>query len=110
MTILPGPDLTGDPLLATELADYLSAKGVPFREAHNIVGQIVQHCELENIGLEALSLKDLVGFHTSFDNDVFAWLDPSQAAERRTSRGGTAWPEVQRQIVQLRSLLDIVVQ
>ena len=108
MTILPGPDLTGDPLLATELADYLSAKGVPFREAHKVVGQIIQYCELEHIGLDALSLKDLVGFHSSFQKDVFAWLEPNQAAERRTSRGGTAWSEVQRQIIQLRSRLDIV--
>ena len=56
MQILSGPDLEGDALLATEIADYLSSKGMPFREAHHITGRIVRHCEENNCKLNSLSL------------------------------------------------------
>jgi argininosuccinate lyase len=103
LEILPGPRLSGDPLLATELADYLASKGVPFRDAHHVVGRIVNHCEKKGIGLD-LALEEFQSFHPSFASDVFVWLDPEAAAERRISRGGTAWSEVVRQIGLLRSL------
>ena len=105
MTILPGPDLKGSALLATEIADYLASKGVPFREAHHISGRIVNHCEKNNKGLHELSLEQYRHFHEVFDVDLSPWLDPEQAAERRNSRGGTAWSEVMRQIAQLRRFL-----
>ena len=56
MTILEGPNLQGDLSLATELADYLAGKGVPFREAHHVVGNIVRWCEDNNRGLHQISL------------------------------------------------------
>jgi argininosuccinate lyase len=105
MTVREGPDLNGDPLLATELADFLAAQGVPFREAHHVVGRIVRHCEQQNSNLAALSVADLQSFHPAFSFEALAWLDPAAAADRRTSHGGTAWPEIQRQIAALRATL-----
>ncbi|MEL6341988.1 MAG: argininosuccinate lyase [Myxococcota bacterium] len=105
MTILGGPDLVGDPLLATELADFLAAQGVPFREAHHVVGTIVRDREEKGLNLASLDVATLQTFHTAFNEDALAWLDPEAAAERRTSRGGTAWSEVVRQAGILRNTL-----
>jgi argininosuccinate lyase len=100
----PGPDLRGDFLLTTELADYLASEGVPFREAHHVAGSLVKLCEQRGVGLDALSLDDLQAAHPAFTPAVFAWLDPEAAAERRRSTGGTAWVEIERQVARLRSL------
>ena len=105
MDILPGPNLEGDALLATEIADYLSSKGLPFREAHHITGRIVRHCEQGAIGLDALSLEDYQAFHALFEQDIFVWLTPQAAVERRTSRGGTAWVEIERQVALLKGTI-----
>ncbi len=100
-----GPDLTGDFLLATELADYLASRGVPFREAHRVVGQLVATCEAQGGNLSLLNLDDLQAAHPAFEADALAWLEPEAAVERRTSIGGTAWCEVQRQVGVLRGTL-----
>ena len=104
MAVLPGPNLQGDLSLATELADYLASKGLPFREAHHVVGTIVKHCEKQRIGLHRLSVAEYKEFHSLFTEDVYVWLDPEQAVERRTSKGGTAWVEIQRQLELLQHL------
>jgi argininosuccinate lyase len=104
MDILAGPNLEGDPLLATEIADYLAAKNLPFREAHHVSGRIIKDCEKTNRRLNALSLKEYQGYNSLFEDDIFEWLQPEVAAERRNSRGGTAWSEVTRQIIQLKEL------
>ena len=105
MEIRGGPDLTGDPLLATELADFLASRGVPFRDAHHVVGRIVRDCESRGVGLDALGVDGLKAFHDAFDATALEWLEPESAAERRTSRGGTAWCEVTRQVGLLRQSL-----
>lgn len=87
--------------LATELADYLAAKGVPFREAHEIVGRIVRHCLGRQRRLEELSVGELREFSPKFDDSVKGWLDPLAAVERRRSPGGTAPENI---IAQLRAL------
>ena len=97
--------LDGDFLLATELADYLASKGVPFREAHHVTGRLVKLCEDRGHDLRGLDLDDLREACDAFEQDVFGWLQPEAAAERRTSRGGTAWSEVTRQAGLLRGLL-----
>jgi argininosuccinate lyase len=102
MRVLPGPDLRGDSLLATELADFLAGRGLPFREAHHVVGRLVADCERRGRTLDALSDAELAAAHPLLTPDARAWLDPEAAVERRTSRGGTAWVQVQRQIAALR--------
>jgi len=98
-------ELRGDFLLATELADYLAARGVPFREAHNVSGRLVRWCEDKGVGFDALTLDVLQQHHPDFGADALEWLDPVAAVERRTSRGGTAWSEVERQVGVLRESL-----
>ncbi len=97
--------LEGDFSLATELADLLAERGVPFREAHEVVGSIVRWCEEQGGGLEKLTPDVAQSFHPAFPDDLAPWLDPRAAAERRTSLGGTAWSEIERQIGLLRELL-----
>ncbi|MEM8931431.1 MAG: argininosuccinate lyase, partial [Acidobacteriota bacterium] len=99
-------DLDGDFSLATELADYLVNHDVPFREAHEIVGSIVRWCEQRGENLKALTPEVGAEFHASLGEDLSEVLDPRAAADRRTSRGGTAWPEIERQVGLLRGLLD----
>ncbi len=106
LTVLPGPDLAGDFLLTTELADYLASKGVPFRQAHHVAGSLVKACEERGENLSSLTLEQLRAAHPAFDDDALSWLEPEAAAERRLSRGGTAWSEVQRQVGMLRRTLD----
>jgi argininosuccinate lyase len=98
-------ELSGDPVLATELADCLVERGVPFREAHQAVAKAVRWCEEQrgDLGL----LDDGVGrrFHDAFPTDLGPWLDPRAAAERRRSHGGTAPTEIARQVAELRTML-----
>ena len=105
MTVLPGPSLDGDPLLATEIADFLASQGVPFREAHRVSGQLVLRCEQRGESLSALTLADFQAAHPAFTAEIFGWLRAEAAVERRRSRGGTAWCEIERQVGMLRGTL-----
>jgi len=105
MEIRGGPSLVGSFALATELADHLASRGVPFREAHHVSGSLVKRCEAMGVGLDTLSLDDLRAAHPAFGDDALAWLDPEAAVERRTSTGGTAWSEITRQVTKLRDSL-----
>ena len=62
-------------LNATEVADYLVKKGVPFRDAHGIVGQIVIHCEDAGKAIEDLSLEELRKFSGCFEEDIYPYID-----------------------------------
>jgi len=84
--------------LATELADYLSKKGVPFRLAHGIVGAIVRHCVQHTLPLEELTLEQLRSFSAHFAPDVRRWLRAEAAVHRRRATGGTAPTNVRRQL------------
>ena len=99
-------ELEGDFLLATELADYLVDQGLPFREAHHVVGRLVLWCEERGGNFSLLDLNVLREHHELFGSDALSFLDPVSAIERRTSLGGTAWSEVQRQC----DLLDTQLQ
>jgi argininosuccinate lyase len=90
--------LQGHFLLATELADYLVTKGLPFRDAHHVSGSVVGHCEQRGVNFSDLSLADYKTFSPLFGEDFLDWLDPVQAAERRTSFGGTSSVEIARQV------------
>ena len=75
---------------ATDMADYLAAKGMPFREAHEIVGRIVRHCLDQQRSLEDLSLEELQTFSPLFDRDVYAAIALDASVDRRQVRGGPA--------------------
>jgi argininosuccinate lyase len=77
-------------MLATELADYLVLKGIPFRETHAIVGQIVQYCIEKRRELADLSLGELKRFAKQFESDVTDRLTVQGAIDRKTQIGGTS--------------------
>jgi argininosuccinate lyase len=84
--------------LATELADYLASKGVPFREAHRVVGAIVQDALGAGRMLEDYRLAELRRFSPVFDRDVHRWLTHEAAVKRRRAVGGTAPTNVRRRL------------
>ncbi|MEK6213411.1 MAG: GNAT family N-acetyltransferase, partial [Vibrio fluvialis] len=75
---------------ATELADYLVAKGIPFREAHHIVGVAVVGAIAKGCALEELSLEELKAFSPVIENDVYAILTIESCLEKRSALGGVA--------------------
>ena len=83
---------------ATDLADYLAKKGVPFRESHEISGNIVRFCEKDNVDFFSLDLDTLKKFSDVFENDITEVLDPLISTERKLSKGSTSRIEIERQI------------
>jgi argininosuccinate lyase len=93
-------------LVATELADYLVAKGVPFRDAHDIAGSLVRAAIADGVELAAMSLDELRAEHGAFDDDVYEWLDPARAIDRRDVPGGPARARVVAEIDRIASELE----
>lgn len=91
---------------ATDIAEYLVKKGVPFREAHEITGRIVLHCLKKNIALHELDLKDLKAFSTVISRDIFPCLDPVASVMGRSSYGGTSPSQVIKQIRRYKKILS----
>jgi len=81
---------------ATDLADYLVAKGLPFRQAHQVAGQIVKYCEDAGKGLAELDLADYKRFSELFDEGVFRAITPQASVKSRALLGGTAPDQVAR--------------
>jgi len=84
--------------LATELADYLATRGVPFREAHGIVGAIVRQAMADQRSLTDLTLDELRAHSQAFGEDVLAWLSAETAVARRGATGGTSPANVRRRL------------
>jgi argininosuccinate lyase len=95
-------------LNATELADYLAARGLPFREAHHVTGAVVGYAESKGARLEDLSLDEMRRFSPLIDEDVYAVLDYRAAVKRRNTPGGTGPQSVTGQIEALRAWLGSV--
>lgn len=91
---------------ATELADYLSSKGVPFREAHEIVGKLVLTCVQKGCFLMDLSLEEYRAVNDLFEEDIYKVLDPYTAVERRNSAGGTGFDQVRIAIDKAKAKLN----
>ena len=77
-------------LLATDLAELLVRKGVPFRDAHEVVGKIVGHCTRSQADLRSLTRAELRSFHPAFDGSAGELLDLERSLESRSLTGGTA--------------------
>ncbi|MGE4296803.1 MAG: argininosuccinate lyase [Desulfovibrionaceae bacterium] len=92
-------------LNATELADYLVGKGIPFREAHHLTGAAVAHAEKTGRTLEALTLDEFKAFSPLIGLDVYDVLDFDAAVARRRTAGGTGPESVAAQIAELRAWL-----
>lgn len=92
-------------LAATELADFLAERGVPFRAAHGVVRTLVSYCQRKGVRLDQLSLLELKVFHSKFDKEALTLLDPEKVVRAKTSYGGTSPASVQRQIKKLSRLI-----
>ena len=91
-------------LAATEMADFLVNRGVPFRSAHGVIQALVRSCESRGKRLDQLTLKELQKFHTRFNPSVLAILKPEKVVQAKKSYGGTSPESVRRQIDKLRRL------
>lgn len=92
-------------MLATDLAEYLVRKGVPFRETHHISGAAVKLAEDKNIPLSEVSVNDLKNLHSAFSDDVSKVWSFETSIENRNTPGGTSKSSVSAQINQLKSWL-----
>ena len=79
---------------ATDVADYLVGKNVPFREAYQIVGKIVKYCLTKNILFKDLNLDEFQQFHGQFKDDIFENINPVSVVKSRNSLGGTGFDQV----------------
>ena len=92
-------------MLATDLADYLVDKGMPFREAYGVVKELCRHCETQGQELQDLTLEEYLRFSASFDQDVYSITAESSAAAR-DNPGGTAPNRVADELGRAKELLE----
>lgn len=83
---------------ATELADYLATKGMPFRQAHEIVGKLVLHCTQKGYFLQDIPLTEFQAISSLIEDDIYDTLRSEVAVQRRHSEGGTGFDQVRAQI------------
>ena len=93
-------------MLATDLAEYLVRKGVPFRETHEIAGQAVVLSEKKQCRLDELTLQDLQSLHAAFDEDVHEVWNFERSVEMKDTEGGTSRRSVQEQIQKMQKYLQ----
>jgi argininosuccinate lyase len=91
---------------ATDIADYLVTKGLPFREAHEIIGKIVLYAIQKNQFLLELSISEFKSFSTLFEEDIYTVLDPKNVVEARNSTGGTSLYQVYHQVGLAEAILE----
>ena len=91
---------------ATDLADYLTKKGMPFRSAYKIVGQIVAECIEKKTVLDSLSLDEYKAHSDIFENDLYNEISLETCVEKRISKGGTSIASVESQIAWVRKELE----
>jgi argininosuccinate lyase len=94
-----------DALLATDLADYLVHRGVPFRQSHHLVGQVVRRSEELGVPLKEVSLSEYRAISPAFTEDVYEVFDVWRSVEAREAEGGTAPAAVRAQIERAQALL-----
>ena len=92
---------------ATDVADYLAARGIPFREAYNLVGKVVRTCVSTGKLLKDLTVEEWQELHPKFEADIYEAIAPYQVASARNSYGGTGFAQVKIQIAQARQKLMI---
>ncbi|MBD2081231.1 argininosuccinate lyase [Leptolyngbya sp. FACHB-17] len=83
---------------ATDVADYLAAKGIPFREAYNLVGKVVRSCLSANKLLKDLTLAEWKELHPAFESDIYDAISPVQVVAARNSFGGTGFEQINQAI------------
>ncbi|MGB9776686.1 MAG: argininosuccinate lyase [Anaerolineae bacterium] len=94
-----------DGMLATDLADYLVRRGVPFRQSHHLVGRAVRRAEELGVPLRSLPLTEFQTISPAFGPDLYDVFDHRRSVEARASEGGTALGALQAQIARARQML-----
>ena len=92
-------------MLATDIADYLVAKGIPFRKAHEYVGNAVSKADALDVTLPNLPLEEWQQIHPAFGPDVYSLFDFRKSLEKHDVLGGTASQRVKDQMMQARETL-----
>ena len=90
---------------ATDLADYVTKKGVPFRKAYQITGQIVGYCVENNLTLEEIPLEKYKEYCLEFDGGLYEAINLKTCVEKRISEGGTGLKSVEKQIEDIKAYL-----
>jgi argininosuccinate lyase len=93
-------------ITATDIADYLAAKGMPFREAHHVTGRIISLLVHEKRRLAELSLDEFRSFSGLFDDDIFEAIKPENSVDRRLSFGGTARQNVRNALKEAKAMFE----
>lgn len=96
----------GPELMATDLADYLVARGVPFRESHHVIGSLVRLAEESGRGLADLTLEEMQGVHEGFEDDAALVFDVGRSLELRGRTGGTSRAALDDQLGALEQSLE----
>jgi argininosuccinate lyase len=92
---------------ATDVADYLAAKGVPFREAYNLVGKVVKTSLAAGKLLKDLTIEEWQQIHPAFESDIYQAIAPRQVVAARNSYGGTGFEQVREAIGRAKSQLQL---
>jgi argininosuccinate lyase len=90
---------------ATDCADYLVGKGMPFRDAHTVAGKLVAYCVANGKTLETLDAVEYARFSSLFGEDIYAAIDLKSCVEQRNVPGGPASVQVRSQIQNVREFL-----
>jgi argininosuccinate lyase len=98
-------ELRTDFLTATDMADYLVTKGMPFREAHEVTGRVVQHCISHKMFFGNLDLETLKQISPKFSDDVFEMIQPQTSVQHKKSAGSTSPIEVKKQLAHWKKVL-----
>jgi len=105
-TITPRPErmraAIDSTMMATDLADYLVGKGIPFRETHVIAGKAVRTAGEKMVGLDEMPLEAYQALCPAFEADVYQIFDPMKSVEKRNAVGGTSPQSVKNQIIECR--------
>jgi argininosuccinate lyase len=91
---------------ATDVADYLAARGIPFREAYNLVGKVVKTSIAAGKLLKDLSLEEWKQVHSAFDGDIYEAISPRQVVAARNSYGGTGFTQVRKALLEARHQMN----
>ncbi len=91
---------------ATDMAEYLVKKGMPFRKAHEITGKLVLKCINEQKKLKDLTIKELNVFSPLFKNDIYSYLNAEESVKNKKSEGSTSPVEVMKEIKRLKKLVS----
>jgi argininosuccinate lyase len=91
---------------ATDVAEYLVRKGLPFRKAHEVTGRIVLYCSGKKKRLEDLTLTELKKFSSLISEDIYTVVSPEESVRRKKSMGSTSPEEVRRQITRFKKILN----